>query len=172
MLTYITTASGFCVTAIAASDNTIVAEKSHEGSCGKLTAQYFNNNSLTGPPSVTRIDPSLDFNWGFGSPAQGVDSDSISGSWTGFITAPVTGAYTMRIWEDDGSRIYLNGALVADHWSDACCTWRTFTYNFTAGQKVPFKAEFAEGGGVAGIRLHWSYPGQGSTPVPGSAFSI
>ncbi len=34
--------------------------------------EYFNNRDLLGAPVLVRNDPSLDFNWGLGSPAPGV----------------------------------------------------------------------------------------------------
>ena len=34
-----------------------------------LSGAYFTNETFAGTPALTRIDPTVDFNWGQGSPA-------------------------------------------------------------------------------------------------------
>ena len=161
----------FCVAAKTVGANPIAAGASSSGNCSQLTASYYNNGTLTGSPILTRTEPNVDYNWGGGAPAPGVPSDNFSATWTGYITAPTTDTYTLHFWYDDRFRLYLDNALVADHWATGCCTWRTMTYPFTAGQKIPFKIEMSEGGGGAGARIQWSYTGQTQVAVPPSAFS-
>jgi beta-glucosidase len=59
-----------------------------------LTAQYFKNKTLSGEPSQTAIDVSVNFNWGASHPAfSGFPSDSFSVRWTGIIIPEKTGDY-------------------------------------------------------------------------------
>ena len=51
--------------------------------------EYFNNRDLLGDPVLVRNDPSLDFNWGLGSPAPGVvNADNFSARWTRTLNLP------------------------------------------------------------------------------------
>jgi prepilin-type N-terminal cleavage/methylation domain-containing protein len=168
---YAQNGSWYCVTAKTVGGVVATAGMGSEGNCSQLNVSYYNNGTLTGSPALTRLEPNIDYNWGGNAPAQGVGSDNFSAVWSGFITPPVTDTYTIYMYYDDRFRLYLDNVLVADHWATGCCTWRTATYNFTAGQKLPFKVEMAEGAGGAAARIQWSYPGQTQIAIPSSAFS-
>lgn len=163
--------SWYCVTAQSATNSNFIAGGGSNGSCAQLDAKYYNNNSLSGSPALERIDPNINFTWSTGSPASGVNADNFSAVWTGYITAPTSGTYTLHYWFDDRIRVYFNNTLAIDEWATGCCTWRSSTYNFTGGQPTPFKLEMSESGGGAGVRLMWSYEGQTQTIIPPSAFS-
>lgn len=168
---YTKTDNWFCVAAKTTSGSVIAAGSGSDGNCSQVTASYFNNGTLSGNPVLTRIEPNVDSNWGTGSPGPGVPADTFSAVWTGFLTAPVTDTYTIYLYYDDRLRLYLDDVLVADHWATGCCVWRSLTYSFTAGQRLPFKLEMSEGGGGAAARIQWSYTGQTQVAVPPSAFS-
>jgi beta-glucosidase len=54
-----------------------------------LKAEYFNNDSLTGPPVMTRTDKQIDFDWNSTSPDPSkLDAKAFSVRWTGTIQAP------------------------------------------------------------------------------------
>src|SRR5262249_45514201 len=50
---------------------------------GSFEATYFNNVGLTGNPVVDRCEASVNYDWGSGSPAAGVNVDNFSARWTG-----------------------------------------------------------------------------------------
>jgi beta-glucosidase len=59
-----------------------------------LKAEYFNNDSLTGPPVLTRVDKQIDFDWNSTSPDPAkLDPKAFSVRWTGTLQAPVPGDY-------------------------------------------------------------------------------
>jgi glucose/arabinose dehydrogenase len=130
-----------------------------------LAASYFNNMTLTGTP-VTRTDPKVDFDWGTGSPAPGVGTNNFSVRWTGQIQPKVSGAHTFYTQSDDGVRLWVNGVLVIDNWTDHAPTENTGTINLTAGQRYDLKMEFYENIGGALARLSWSAPGLAKEVVP------
>src|SRR5439155_1112541 len=49
-----------------------------------LTATYFDNDDLTGK-SISRVDPTVNFDWGAGSPNGAIAADTFSARWTGQI---------------------------------------------------------------------------------------
>ena len=74
--------------------------------------------------------------------------------------APVTGTYTFTTTSDDGVRLYVNGQLLVDNWTDHAATQNSGTLSLVAGQKYDIRLEFYERGGLATARLSWAYPGQ------------
>ncbi|MDB5321885.1 MAG: Glucose/arabinose dehydrogenase, beta-propeller fold, partial [Phycisphaerales bacterium] len=82
-----------------------------------FAAAYFNNADLTSPV-LTRSDPAIDFAWGAGAPAAGVDPSTFSVRWTGHVKPTYGEAYTFYTTADDGVRLWVNGQLLIDRWTD------------------------------------------------------
>ena len=137
-----------------------------------LTGQYFNdpgNGTHFGTPSLTRVDSTVNFNWASGSPAAGVGVDNFSTRWTGRVEAPVTGSYRFSTVSDDGIRLWVNGQLVINNWTDHAATTNTSALiSLTAGVRYTMTLEFYEKGGSAVAKLQWSYPGQATQVIPQS----
>jgi hypothetical protein len=134
-----------------------------------LQAEYFNNKSLSGTPAVTRVDQTVNFNWGTGSPADGVHDDNFSARWTGQIVAPKSETYTFRTSSDDGIRVWIAGQLVIDNWTDHGWTDNTKHVALTAGQSYDIKIEYYESGNTALAMLRWSSPSTPLDVVPGTS---
>ena len=132
---------------------------------GGLQATYYNNKTLSGTPVLSRIDPTINFDWGNGSPAAAVTVDNFSVRWTGQLYAPVTGVYTFTGTTDDGYRLWVNGVLIIDKWFDQAPTTYTGTANLTAGQSYDIRIEYYENAGGAVAKAAWSYPGVAMQPI-------
>jgi hypothetical protein len=123
-----------------------------------LNATYWQNCNLTGTPSLTRVDPSINFWWGGGAPASSMASDWFSMRWDGTINIPYSGNYTFRGHVSQGMRVWINNQLVIDNWGtwdkpgDTLCTGSA---SLTAGF-YPIKVEYFAGGGEAHAMLEWS----------------
>jgi hypothetical protein len=133
---------------------------------GGLQASYFNNTTLSGAPVVSRIDPTVNFDWGVGSPAATINVDQFSARWTGQLYAPVTGVYTFTATVDDGFRLYVGGILLIDKWFDQAPTTYTQAANLTAGNTYDVRIEYYENGGISVAKFAWSYTGVATQPVP------
>lgn len=136
-----------------------------------LQGEYFNNRFLTGTPAYEDNVPTIDFEWGSGSPSTAaVGNDNFSIRWTGYLNAPTTGTYTLATNSDDGARLYVDGNLIIDDWSDHAPRVRTGSVFLQAGELVPVILEYYENGGGATIQLGWEPPGEtGLTIIPASA---
>jgi len=88
-----------------------------DGSGASFSAVYYNNADLTSP-AVTRDDTAINFDWGRAAPAAGVDPSTFSVRWTGFVKPTYGQTYTFYTTADDGVRLWVNGQLLIDHWSD------------------------------------------------------
>ena len=124
-----------------------------------LVGSYYNNTSLSGSAVLTRVE-AIDYDWGSGSPGNGVNADQFSTRWTGSLAASSSGNHRFQTLSDDGVRVWVNGNLVIDNWTDhAPTTNNSGRVNLTAGQRVSVKVEYYENGGGAVMRLRWQPPG-------------
>lgn len=124
--------------------------------------EYFNSKDLTSSV-VTRIDTRIDFDWGAGAPAAGVNSNNFSVRWTGDIHF-AAGNQRFTITSDDGFRLYVGNRLVLDQFVDQPSTTSSVDVNLTAGfHRVVL--EYFDSGGNALAKL--SYTGAvAATPDP------
>ena len=153
-----------------ASNTTYTAIFRPAATTGGLSATYFNNLDFSGT-TVTRVDPGIDFNWGTGSPAPAIGSDTFSARWTGQIQAPYSGTYTFYTVSDDGVRLWVNGVQLVNHWSNHGAYEDRGTIALTAGQRYSIRMEYYENGGNATVRLLWSHASITKGPVPASRLS-
>jgi PKD repeat protein len=132
-----------------------------------LKGVYFDDVNFTGA-SVTRVDPSVNFDWGKGSPATGIAPDTFSVRWTGDVQARFSETYTFIVRADDGIRLWVNGVLVIDNWTTRGRPENRGTIALQAGQKYPLVLEYFENTGQASVRLSWSSASQAQEVIPPS----
>jgi len=138
-----------------------------------LKGQYYYGNA--GNPWQTlvmeRIDPTVDFSWGDGSPDPSMRSDDFTVRWTGMIEVPATDTYTFHTETDDGVRLFVNGQLVIRNWTDHSVTHNSGDIALIAGQKYEFILEWYERGGSAVCELSWSTPSLARETISSRYFS-
>lgn len=141
------------------------------GLLGGLTGSHYNNINLSGNPVGTRVDTSVDFDWGAGSSGvSGVNSNQFSVRWTGRLRAPATGNYRFQTVSDDGVRLWINNQLIINNWGDHGATTDTSaTVALQAGYAYDVRLEYYENTGQAVIRLLWSTPGSATFTTLGTA---
>ncbi len=152
-----------------ASDDVIVEVAAPTGSGTGLLAQYFNDagsgiyfTALV----LTRTDSTVDFDWASSAPDPAVQADNFSVRWSGQVMAPVTGSFTFTTTSDDGVRLYLNGQLLIDNWTDHALVQNSGTVSLVADQRYDIRMEFYDHGMLSTARLSWAYPGQNLQVVP------
>jgi mono/diheme cytochrome c family protein len=133
-----------------------------------LTGQYFGNATLAGTPVLTRVE-AVDFDWEWDAPAPEIAAENFSVRWTGQVTAPASGSYTFETVSDDGMRLWVNGSLIIDFWTDhAPATRDGAPVVLAAGQRYDIKVEYYEKSGRAVMQLRWITPGaSAATAIPG-----
>ena len=136
-----------------------------------LTAQYFGTQTLSGL-RLTRVDQAVDFTWGNSSPdARVLAADGFSVRWTGKVKSPVAGPVTFFTQSDDGIRLWVNGQLLINNWTEHALTENVGAISLSLGQWVDLKLEFYEKAGDAAARLLWSAQGLPKQVVPASLLS-
>ena len=132
---------------------------------GTWQASYFNNTTLQGSPALTRNDNIIDFNWGEGSPAEGINADLFSARWTKTVNlAP--GVYRFTMTSDDGSRLFVNNNLVLNQWWEH--TIRTTSAEvYIPGGNTDLRVEYYEQhyGAIVSMRYDLVQAGT-ATPAP------
>lgn len=131
-----------------------------------LLGEYFPELSMEGEPLLRRIDPRVDFNWGYGSPAEGMPEDHFMVRWSGMLEARVTGEHRFHAISDDGVRAWVDGQQVINAWGGLANPGSAW---LVAGQRYEIRVEYFENGGEAIARLSWSTPFHEPEPIPASA---
>ncbi len=116
--------------------------------------EYWNNDSLSGPPALCRNDVDLDFDWYGGSPDPVIQSDHFSVRWTRDILLP-GGEYRFDLRHDDGARLFIDDVLVYVNWCSPCFVNTSITRTLTAGTHT-LRYEMFENLGSASAQL--TYP--------------
>lgn len=132
---------------------------------------YFNDSGgqhFVGTPALSRVDSTIDFNLGGGSPGSGIGADNFSVRWTGKIQPSYSQTYTFYTQSDDGVRLSINGQTVIDNFNDHGTIENTGTIALSAGAQYAFVMEFYEAGGDAVARLSWSSASTPKQVVPRS----
>jgi len=130
-----------------------------------LTGEYFDNWDLTNR-KLTRVDPTVNFSWGTGSPASGIASDSFSVRWSGTIKPTTSATYTFYGTADDGLRLWVNNQLLIDRWNAQAMVEWSGSITLQAGQSYPIRVEYIEEGGGASMKLQWSSSSMAKQIVP------
>jgi hypothetical protein len=130
-----------------------------------LRGQYYDTIDFMGS-AMTRVDPTVDFDWMLGPPIAGIDPESFSVRWTGQVQPRHTGVYTFYATSDDGVRVFVNGQMVIDHFVKHPASEMSGTITLTAGQRYDVRVDFYDDTDQAVIRLSWSHACQSKEIVP------
>ncbi len=125
-----------------------------------LAVTYYDNMDFTGK-TVSRIDPTINFNWGLGSPDASIGNNTFSARWTGKVLPQFSEVYTFYATTDDGVRLWVDNKLIIDNWNQQSATEKSGTIDLLAGVKYDIKMEYFENRGKAVSELRFSSP---STP--------
>jgi hypothetical protein len=83
--------------------------------------EYYNNQTLSGAPTIVRNDDAVNFNWGTGSPDPAIPVDHFSARWSRTVSL-ASGTYRFTTVTDDGVWLWIDGTLVIDKWFDQAPT--------------------------------------------------
>ena len=135
-----------------------------------LLGEYFATTDLTGPVAMLRRE-ALDLSFPAAGPGGAVPG-AFSARWSGAITAQRSGVTRFRIESDDGVRLWIGGAQLADDWVAHGPSIREGQVELTAGQTVPVFVDYYNSRDGGTLRLSWLRPGDaGFTPVPETQLS-
>jgi chitodextrinase len=132
-----------------------------------LTATYFSGTTLT-TTAVVRLDDTLNFSWGTGSPDSRVPVDNFSARWTGEIKPTTSASYTFYTDVAGGVRLWVNGVELVSNWTLHNLATNTGKIALTAGTSYAIKVEYQVGTQSATAKLSWSTSSAAKAIVPQS----
>lgn len=120
--------------------------------------EYYNNPDLRDPAFLVRRDANIDFDWGQGSPASGLEGNHFSVRWRRTLYF-LSGDYRFRaeIADNDAAKIYLDGWLVAEGQKEDGGTVTGAFQQLGAGLHT-LTVEYQEFTGRAKIKFSWEGP--------------
>lgn len=146
---------------------TVCPAKPADGTGTGLTGQYFATMDLSGAVALTRLDPTVDFDWGTGSPGGTLPVDKFSVRWSGQVQPRYTGTYTFSTTSDDGSRVIVDGKTVVDAFVDQSGNMEnTGTIDLVGGMKYSIKVEYYDNAVNALVHMSWQSSCQTKEIVP------
>jgi beta-glucosidase len=122
-----------------------------------VRGQYYNNKELQGEPVLSRIDKNIEFFWSDGVPDPAVNADGFSVRWTCRLVPPETRTYRIGTRADNGTRLYLDGKLLMDNWSDPGLRRHAQTVDLVGGRSYDMVLEYYENTGRATAQLQWDH---------------
>jgi hypothetical protein len=142
-----------------------------------LECRYYALTSPNTLPDYSTMTPDLTetvatVNWGSttGNFANSGRPDNVGASIQGWLNVPTSGRWTLNLYSDDGSRLWVDGALAVDNNGIHGMTRRWAVLPLAAG-KHAIRLDYFEATGSAGLQFSWSGPGIGTQVVPASALS-
>jgi hypothetical protein len=136
-----------------------------------LRAYYFDNDKLQGPSVLQRVDATIDFNWGYRSPAPSLPADRFSAVWVGKLRPTRTGTHTFFYTSNNMARLWVDNALIIDNFKSHGTTTDVATISLRANVPVDIRADFVEEAGTSVARLEWQTPGGSREVVPARVLS-
>jgi beta-glucosidase len=137
-----------------------------------LKGEYFRGRAFKGKPVLSRIDPQVGFRWDRGGPtddmvargemaaAASLGGDDFAVRWSGQVLPPVSGRYEFEVAANDGLRLWLDGKLLLDEWSDVPrLRSESVAVDLEGGHAYDIRLEYYEFERDAGVRLGWRMPG-------------
>jgi beta-glucosidase len=140
------------------SSSSSAASNSATNSQPGLSAEFFANTNLAGAPVAQRVDPELNFEGQFVSPAPGVPAENFSARWTGELVPPVDGDYRLGVSSGGGCRFYFDGKLFIDDWESHGERDLSKLVHLQVGRAYPLRIEYFHNYWESALRLLWIPP--------------
>ena len=140
-----------------------------------LTGQYWTNTTSVAftnftfaiPPTLTRTDAVVNFNWNSAGPDPRIGRTNFTARWTGSLQPQYSETYTFTTIADDGVRLWVNGQLLVDDWaaqSSAATNNNSITLN--AQQLYNLRLDYFQNSSNAVAQLLWSSPSTAQAIIP------
>jgi prepilin-type N-terminal cleavage/methylation domain-containing protein len=143
----------------AATGTSAVGTTACPGPYAEWVGEYYATVTLppatpTPTPTLCRNDAAIGFASTSAAPAPGIPADNFSVRWTRTVTFTAA-TYNFTLGSDDGSRLYIDGVLVINHWGDHSYSTQSASRALTAGEHTVV-VEFYERGGSQQATLAWT----------------
>jgi beta-glucosidase len=125
-----------------------------------LSAKYYANARFEGPPTLSRVDPAVDFVWKGDSPLSGQWGDPFSVCWSGTLVPPTSGTYRLGLSGFSAFRITLDGTELAKYQDVHHARFFGRDVKLEAGRHYDLQIEYTNRGLDPQAQLLWALLGQ------------
>ena len=132
-----------------------------------LLGTYYGESEFRGR-TLTRVDPTLDFEWTSSDPAPGIARTNFSVRWSGLVKADYAEEYTFYVLADEQVRLWVDDKLVIDRPDQSWLSENRGSLPLAAGEKYPVRLETLSHNGTAVAKLMWSSASIEKTNIPAS----
>jgi hypothetical protein len=137
-----------------------------DGAGTGLQGEYFNDIEFK-TPVFTRLDPTVDFDWGFeSSPDPRIKREFYAVRWTGTLEPRFSESYLISTLSDDGVRVWIDGRLMMENWFEHPELWQVASLDLVAGRRYPIVVEFCEWRRYSLVHLYWQSLHQAREIIP------
>ncbi|MBK5272615.1 MAG: glycoside hydrolase family 3 C-terminal domain-containing protein, partial [Bacteroidia bacterium] len=113
---------------------------------------YFNNKDLTGDPSISQMENTIDHSWQESAQVAGdILAKNFSARWTTNFKPATSGDITFEMDADDGYRLNIDGKVVINAWTRFRPGARTFTLKADKDSTYKLMIEYYQTEGRANI---------------------
>ena len=135
-----------------------------------LLGRYFASHDLKLPPSLIRLDPSIDFKWENNAPDPSMKPDNFMVEWTGKIQPPVSEEFIFDARVNDNIAVWIDGksVLSGSHPQHPQSKKIKLDHNKWHDIRVVFK----EGSKDAEAKLSWQSPSIRHQTIPQSNLRV
>ncbi|KAF2508323.1 beta-glucosidase [Flavobacterium foetidum] len=123
-----------------------------------LKAEYFDNTKWDGKPLFTRIDDNIDFHWDIETPDPRLKMGNYSVRWTGYLSVPKTGMYSISEWSKPFMTVEIEGGKSTGGKNNHHPRIRAQKIELEAGKKYKIEVKYQNFYGDAIAQLLWSEP--------------
>ncbi|HEY5042566.1 MAG TPA: PA14 domain-containing protein [Verrucomicrobiae bacterium] len=131
------------------------------------TGMAFTNMAFNTPPTLTRTDAVVNFNWSATGPDPVIGRTNFTARWTGSVQPQYDETYTFTTFADDGVRLWVNGQLLINNWTpQTAAVTNNGSITLKGQQLYNLRLDYFQNTGNAGAQLSWSSPSTAQSIVP------
>ncbi len=130
--------------------NTPYIATSQDGKEAGFSAEYFDNTSFSGEPTLKRLDANINFQWKERSYRQGGPRNHYSVRWTGYFTPDETKEYTFYLSCAGHHKLILNDIVIIDEQRE---NFSNKTLTLTEQKPYKISIEYVVGHGPQAIQF-------------------
>jgi len=131
----------------------------------KTVTPYNPSVLFSGTAALTRIDPTINFNWNSGSPGTGVNATYFGVRWQGQVQPQYSETYYFDVVSDDGVMLWVNGQLVISSWLYTGAD-RLGSITLQGGVLYDIRMDYYQASGGDQANLYWYSADQPRQIIP------
>jgi uncharacterized repeat protein (TIGR03806 family) len=132
-----------------------------------VTSAAFTNIAFSAPPTLTRTDAVVNFNWSSIGPSSSIGQSNFTARWSGCVQPQYSESYTFTVLSDDGARLWVNGQLLINAWTtNSFTSTNSASVTLIAQQLYNIRMDYFQSTGNAVAQLFWSSPSTAQAIIP------